>query len=100
MTIEIAVEGHERNLGLPEVRLGIHPGLGGTVRSVRLCGDLTALNLMLTGRSVSPVEARRAGLVDRIVPEADLDRTAKEFVLSRPPARRATLRHRSQVFGS
>ena len=90
----IAVESHERNLGLPEVRLGIHPGLGGTVRSVRLCGDLTALNLMLTGRSLSPVEARRAGLVDRIVPEADLDRTAKEFVLSRPPTRRAPLRHR------
>ena len=85
----IAVESHERNLGLPEVRLGIHPGLGGTVRSVRLLGAPTALNLMLTGRSISAVEARRAGLLDRIVPEAQLDRTAREFVLSPPPKRRA-----------
>ena len=85
----IAVESHKRNLGLPEVRLGIHPGLGGTVRSVRLLGAPTALNLMLTGRSISAVEARRAGLLDRIVPEAQLDRTAREFVLSPPPKRRA-----------
>ena len=85
----IAVESHKRNLGLPEVRLGIHPGLGGTVRSVRLLGAPAALNLMLTGRSISAVEARRAGLLDRIVPEAKLDRTAREFVLSPPPKRRA-----------
>ena len=85
----IAVESHKRNLGLPEVRMGIHPGLGGTVRSVRLLGAPTALNLMLTGRSISAVEARRAGLLDRIVPEAQLDRTAREFVLSPPPKRRA-----------
>ena len=85
----IAVESHKRNMGLPEVRLGIHPGLGGTVRSVRLLGAPTALNLMLTGRSISAVEALRAGLLDRIVPEAQLDRTAREFVLSPPPKRRA-----------
>ena len=90
----VAVEGHERNLGLPEVRLGIHPGLGGTVRSVRLCGALTALNLMLTGRSLSPVEARRTGLLDRIVPEANLEQTARELVLSRPPTQRASLYRR------
>ena len=91
----IAVESHKRNLGLPEVRLGIHPGLGGTVRSVRLLGAPTALNLMLTGRSLSAVEARRAGLLDRVVPEAQLDRTAREFVLSPPPKRRAPFRVRA-----
>lgn len=91
----IAVESHKRNLGLPEVRLGIHPGLGGTVRSVRLLGVPAALNLMLTGRSISAEEARRAGLLDRIVPEAQLDRTATEFVLSPPPKRRAPLHLRA-----
>ena len=91
----IAVESHKRNLGLPEVRLGIHPGLGGTVRSVRLLGAPTALNLMLTGRSLSSVEARRAGLLDQIVPEAHLDRTAREFVLSPPPRRRAAFHVRA-----
>ena len=80
----IAVESHERNLGLPEVRLGIHPGLGGTVRSVRLLGAPAAMNLMLTGRSISAVEARRMGLLDRIVPGGQLDQAARELVVKVP----------------
>ena len=87
----IAVESHKRALGLPEVRLGVHPGLGGTVRSVRLLGAPTALGLMLTGRSMSAVEARCAGLVDRIVPEAQLDRAAREIIAARPAKRRSPL---------
>ena len=84
----VAVESHERNLGLPEVRLGIHPGLGGTVRSVRLLGAPAALNLMLTGKSISAVEARRMGLLDRIVSDAQLDQAARELVAARPRKRR------------
>ena len=84
----IAVQSHERNLGLPEVRLGIHPGLGGTVRSVHLLGAPAALNLMLTGRPLSPVEALRSGLLDRIVPEAELDQAVRELVEARPRKRR------------
>lgn len=84
----IAIESHERNLGLPEVRLGIHPGLGGTVRSVRLLGAPAALNLMLTGKSVSAVQARRMGLLDRIVPGGQLDRTARELVATLPMKQR------------
>ena len=80
----IAVESHERNLGLPEVRLGIHPGLGGTVRSVRLLGAPAALDLMLTGKSVSAVEARRMGLLDRVVPGGQLDQAARELVARMP----------------
>lgn len=84
----IAVEGHKRNLGLPEVRLGIHPGLGGTVRSVRLLGVPAALKLMLTGKSLSAVEARRIGLLDRVVPDGQLDRGARELAAKRPRKRR------------
>ena len=84
----IAAEGHKRNLGLPEVRLGIHPGLGGTVRSVRLLGAPAALELMLTGKSLSAVEARRIGLLDRVVPGGQLDRAARELVAGRPRKRR------------
>lgn len=80
----IAVESHERNLGLPEVRLGIHPGLGGTVRGVRLLGAPAALNLMLTGRSVSAVEARRMGLLDRVIPGGQLDQAARDLVATMP----------------
>lgn len=84
----IAVEGHQRNLGLPEVRLGIHPGLGGTVRSVRLLGAPAALELMLTGKSLSAAEACRIGLLDRVVPGGQLDRGARELVAERPRKRR------------
>jgi 3-hydroxyacyl-CoA dehydrogenase/enoyl-CoA hydratase/3-hydroxybutyryl-CoA epimerase len=55
-------------LGLPEVQLGIHPGFGGSVRSVRLLGVRPAMDMMLTGKSVRADKARRIGLVDVLVP--------------------------------
>jgi len=85
----IAVDSFERTLGLPEVQLGIHPGFGGSVRSVEILGPLLALDLMLTGRSVSPQEALRAGLVDRVVKREELRAAAKELVVRRPSKRRA-----------
>ena len=62
----VAADSYERTLGLPEVQLGIHPGFGGSVRVVELLGPPLALDLMLTGRSLSPHEALKAGLVDRV----------------------------------
>ncbi|HEX6999064.1 MAG TPA: 3-hydroxyacyl-CoA dehydrogenase NAD-binding domain-containing protein [Gammaproteobacteria bacterium] len=84
----VAAEGYERTLGLPEVQLGIHPGFGGTVRAVRLLGAPLALDLMLTGRSLSPPEALAAGLVDRVVPRAELDAAAADLIAKAPPRRR------------
>ena len=85
----LAADTYERTLGLPEVQLGIHPGFGGTVRSVELLGALRALDLMLTGRSVSPREALAIGLVDRVTARASLDATAAEMVLAPRALRRA-----------
>ena len=85
----VAVEGFERTLGLPEVQLGIHPGFGGTVRAVQLLGAPLALDLMLTGRSLSPREAVAAGLVDRVVQRADLSAAAAALIVDRPRSRRA-----------
>jgi 3-hydroxyacyl-CoA dehydrogenase / enoyl-CoA hydratase / 3-hydroxybutyryl-CoA epimerase len=85
----VAVESHQRNLGLPEVQLGIHPGFGGTVRAVELLGALRALDLMLTGRSISPVEARQIGVVDRLASAGTLDAVARELILEAPTRRRA-----------
>ncbi|RRQ20573.1 3-hydroxyacyl-CoA dehydrogenase NAD-binding domain-containing protein [Thiohalobacter thiocyanaticus] len=65
----IAVDQPNTRLGLPEVRLGIHPGFGGSVRSIAAIGAPAALDLMLTGRSVSARQARRLGLVQHAVPE-------------------------------
>ena len=91
----VAALGYERNLGLPEVQLGIHPGFGGTVRTAQQLGAPHALDLMLTGRSLSPVEAESMGLVDRVVESAHLDRAAVELIDAPPPPRRAGLHLRA-----
>ena len=85
----VAVEGYERCMGLPEVQLGIHPGFGGTVRTVAIVGAIKALDLMLTGRSLSPVEAFRMGLVDRVAPAGDAEAAALKMLTRSPAPRRA-----------
>ena len=59
-------------LGLPEVKLGIIPGYGGTQRLPRLVGPGRALELILSARNVKADEAERIGLVNRVVPQAQL----------------------------
>ena len=59
-------------MGLPEVRLGIIPGYGGTQRLPRLVGPGRALELILSARNVRADEAERIGLVNRVVPQAEL----------------------------
>ena len=65
--------------GQPEVKLGLIPGYGGTLRLTRLVGKSRALQLLLTGDSISAAEALRIGLVDRVVPGADLMGAAWEL---------------------
>jgi enoyl-CoA hydratase/carnithine racemase len=69
--VRIAAEGRYR-IGLPEVTLGLLPGTGGTQRLPRLIGRGKALLLMTTGTSVTPDEAERLGMVDRLVPADEL----------------------------
>jgi len=84
----VAVGDERLTLGLPEVQLGIHPGFGGTVRSVRLIGVRPAMELMLTGRPVKADKALKLGLVDRLVSAADLDAAARKMALNPPPRHR------------
>lgn len=76
-------------LGFPEVRLGIFPGFGGSVRSVRTIGHLRALELMLSGRGMSSKAARRIGLIDYAVPERQLRDAALQLLAERPQPARA-----------
>jgi 3-hydroxyacyl-CoA dehydrogenase / enoyl-CoA hydratase / 3-hydroxybutyryl-CoA epimerase len=54
-------------LGFPEVKLGIFPGLNGTVRSIQLAGPMDAMTAMLTGKMLRPSAAKAMGLVDQLV---------------------------------
>ncbi|MGU7782227.1 enoyl-CoA hydratase-related protein [Burkholderia sp. PU8-34] len=69
-TIRIAAE--HAKLGQPEVKLGLLPGGGGTQRLPRLIGKGRALQLILSGEAISAQEAYRIGLVNEVVPTADL----------------------------
>jgi 3-hydroxyacyl-CoA dehydrogenase/enoyl-CoA hydratase/3-hydroxybutyryl-CoA epimerase len=90
----ICVDDPKTILGFPEVMLGIHPGFGGTVRSVQLLGVTTAMDMMLTGKNLRPAKAMAVGLVDRIVPAEQLRAAARELVMNPPPVRRASLGQR------
>jgi 3-hydroxyacyl-CoA dehydrogenase/enoyl-CoA hydratase/3-hydroxybutyryl-CoA epimerase len=85
----VAREGQDTRLGLPEVRLGINPGFAGTVRLPPLIGPLPALDMMLSGRTVSASAARRLGLVDEVVPERHLLTAARALVEKSPAPKRA-----------
>jgi len=74
----VAEEG--ASLGFPEVMLGIFPGFGGSVRSIRLVGVQHAMTMMLTGRAVPAKRARRMGLVDAAVPERQMKRAAVQVI--------------------
>jgi enoyl-CoA hydratase len=58
--------------GLPEVKLGLIPGYGGTQRLPRVVGEARALDMILTGRSVKAEEAERIGLIHQLVTEGNL----------------------------
>ena len=67
MACTLRVAGAEAKFGLPEVKIGLIPGAGGTQRLPRLVGRGRALDIMLTGRQVDATEAHAIGLVDRLV---------------------------------
>jgi enoyl-CoA hydratase len=92
-TLRVAAE--SARLGQPEVALGIIPGYGGTQRLARLVGAGRALELILTGEPIDAHEAHRIGLVNRVVPRADLaaavDTLARTLLTRGPVALRFVL---------
>ncbi|OOZ72323.1 hypothetical protein BOW49_11170 [Solemya velum gill symbiont] len=82
----IATDELHTRLGFPEVRLGIFPGFGGSVRSIERIGHLAAMQLMLSGRTLSATAAKRIGLVDDAVPLRQLE-SAALYVQKQLPTR-------------
>ena len=72
MACTLRVAADTARIGQPEITLGLIPGYGGTQRLARLVGKGRALELLLTGRHLKADEALRIGLVNRVVPAADL----------------------------
>jgi 3-hydroxyacyl-CoA dehydrogenase/enoyl-CoA hydratase/3-hydroxybutyryl-CoA epimerase len=99
-TYRVGADEAALSLGLPEVLLGIHPGFGGTVRSVQLIGVRPALELMLKGRPFKGARALSVGLLDELVPPAELATRAKSMVLRRPPRRTAPFVERLMNLGA
>ena len=94
--LELALACHFRvasenaKFGLPEVKLGIIPGYGGTVRLPRVVGRGRALEMILTGEMIDAQEAYRMGLVNRVYPQSELlgaaEQLAKKIAANGPVA--------------
>jgi enoyl-CoA hydratase/carnithine racemase len=76
---DIRVASETSRLGLPEVRLAVTPGAGGTQRLPRVVGVARAKELILTGRVLTADEAERIGLVSRVVPAGEARAAAEEI---------------------
>lgn len=71
-------------IGLPEVKLGIHPGFGGTVRLLKLINLYKAFDLILTGRIISGIYAKKIGLIDELVPKRHITKAINHYLLKKP----------------
>ncbi len=83
----VALDDPSTRIGLPEVKLGIHPAFGGLVRSTEIINPLKSLEMMLTGRALSARQAKSIGLVDLVQPQRHIKRAAQQIALSKPPKR-------------
>jgi len=88
-------------IGLPEVTLGVLPGTGGTQRLPRLIGTSRALDMMITGKLLSPDEALSIGLVNYVFPKESFEKDVQAYAtaLAHGPARAVSLIKRSVLEG-
>ena len=77
-----AADNPKAKIGLPEIMVGIFPGMGGTTRLVRKMGAMAASPLLLQGKLNNPKAAKMAGVIDEVVPADELLAKAKEWVLN------------------
>jgi 3-hydroxyacyl-CoA dehydrogenase/enoyl-CoA hydratase/3-hydroxybutyryl-CoA epimerase len=95
----LALETDKKILGLPEVKLGLHPGFGGTVRAVQICGVRAGMPLMLTGNPINATKARSIGLLDSICPADQWENAAAKLLRANATKQRAGLLDRLLSLG-
>lgn len=96
----IAVNDDKTRIGFPEVNLGIFPGFGGSGRSIRQAGPVDAMQIMLTGKLLRAGQARRMGLVDKLVRHRDTLRwEARKAVLQNKKSSEAPFAKRAAALG-
>jgi enoyl-CoA hydratase len=76
MLCDFIIAAEDAQFGQPEIKLGVLPGIGGSQRLTRAVGKSLAMDMILTGRSISAAEAKAVGMVARVVPAAELVQTA------------------------
>jgi enoyl-CoA hydratase/carnithine racemase len=88
-------------IGLPEVTLGVLPGTGGTQRLPRLVGTSRALDMMITGKLLTPDEALAIGLVNYVYPQESFQQDVRAYAsaLTQGPSRAVNLIKRSVMEG-
>ncbi|WP_306116138.1 MULTISPECIES: 3-hydroxyacyl-CoA dehydrogenase NAD-binding domain-containing protein [unclassified Roseovarius] len=79
-----AADNPKAKIGLPEIMVGIFPGMGGTARLTRKLGAMGASPFLLEGKLSDPKKAKSGGLIDEVVPADELISKAKEWILSEP----------------
>jgi len=87
----LALDDSATRIGLPEVKLGIHPAYGGVVRATAIINPLKSLEIMLSGRALRPRAAKAIGLVDMTQPQRQIERAARGIALSPPPKQKMPL---------
>ncbi|MEM7358881.1 MAG: fatty acid oxidation complex subunit alpha FadJ [Pseudomonadota bacterium] len=90
----IATTRKSTKIGVPEVQLGVLPGGGGTQRIPRLIDLPTALDLILTGKQLNAVRAKKAGLIDKAVLPETLMSVAMEYAAKKKPKRKKSLKEK------
>lgn len=105
MACDIRVAGETAKMGMPEINIGIIPGSGGTQRLTRIVGAGQAKKMILTGEIVDAETARRIGLVQAVVPDAELLQHARDLartMLQKAPLalRLAKVATTSAMYGS
>src|ERR1700759_4739882 len=76
----VAAENPKTRLGLPEVKVGLFPGAGGTQRVPRIVPPQDAMPLLLKGEALNLAKAKALKLIDAVVPSADMIKTAKDWI--------------------